>query len=195
MKYFKISFILCVISIVCALAIAGMNMLTSDTILKNEEAKELTACQAIFDDYDQDKSKILFVAKLSDESIQKVVLACDNSGNELGYLYTVYGKNSFGAIKLLVAIKNNTIYQVEFLENGQTVANVENHVRENYPMSEKNVVEINPWGSEEFVSVDALDEASLLALDTKCGGTYGAELVKSLVTLALNDSKEASKYE
>ncbi len=195
MKYLKISLVLCIISVICALAIGGMNELTKDTIAKNDANVELNACQEIFSDYDQFESKVLFEATSSDAEIQKVVLAKNSSGEELGYLYTVYGKNSFGAVKLLVAIKNNTIYQVEFLENGQSVSNVENHARENYPMSEKNVVEFNPWGSEETVKVDPLDEAALNGVDTKCGGTYGAELVKKLIIAALNDSKEASKYE
>lgn len=174
------------IALVCAALIACVNMFTSDMIAKNNAKTELETCQAIFSEYDADKSE---EKEVSGDTIIKKVLAKDASGNELGYLYTVTGKNSYGVITLMVAIKDNTVYQVEFLENGQSFAStVVSHVKENYPSSKDEVIYpfIKP---ADTPTVGALDEASVSGIDTVCGATYGAVLVKDLVNTALADAK------
>ena len=192
MKFVKISAVLCLISLVCAAFIAGMNMVTAKIISDNTIKKEIQTCQAIFEEYNQDNSLVI---ELTDENpaITKKVLAKDSEGNELGYLYTVTGKNSYGAITLMVAIKNNTVYQVEFLENGQSFAStVVSHVKEKYPSSKEETIVISPYGKEEEKEiVGTLDSETLSNINTSCGATFGAETVKELVTIALNDAKEA----
>ena len=185
-KNFIIASILGGIALVCALLIACVNMFTSGIIEKNNAKTELETCQAIFSEYDADKSEEKTV---SGDTIVKKVLAKDANGTELGYLYTVTGKNSYGAITLMVAIKDNTVYQVEFLENGQSFAStVTSHVKENYPSSKDEVVYpfIKPADRD---AVEALDENQLSQIDTACGATYGANLVKDLVNAALADAK------
>lgn len=185
-KNFLIAGILGGIALVCALMIAGVNMITSKIISDNALQTELETCQSIFSEYDGNQSEVI---EIDSDTITKKVLAKDENGNELGYLYTVTGKNSYGAITLMVAIKDNQVYQVEFLENGQSFAStVASYVKENYPSSKDEVIYpfIKP---EELPEVGTLDDTQLSGIDTACGATYGAELVKSLVSIALNDAK------
>ncbi len=185
-KNFIIAGILAGIALVCALMIAGVNMFTSKIIAENTAKDELATCKSIFDTYDETKSENVDV---SNKSITKKVLAKDSEGNELGYLYTVTGKNSYGVITLMVAIKEEKVYKVEFLENGQSFAStVVSHVKGNYPSSEEDVIYllIKP---EETQQVDSIGNQELIGIDTTCGATYGANLVKELVLIALNDAK------
>ena len=190
MKYFKISSVLCLISLVCAALIAGFNMLTEPIIKANSARAELEACQAIFADYNQENSTELDITGL-DSRITKKVLAKNDKGEELGYLYTVSGKNSYGVITLIVAIQNEEVYQVELLENGQSFADiVMSHLKSKYPSSKDNKVVIDPYNKPvDNPAVGSLDSNALAGIDTKCGATYGATLVKQLVTAALDDAK------
>ncbi len=167
MRYVKISGIIGLISLICALGIALVNSVTSPIIKDNAAKKELETCQSIFPNYDQDKSVIL--DDYTDSAITKKIHAFDKDGNEIGYLYVVEGKNAYGSISLMVAIADESVVSVEFLTNGQSYAStVADHVNKNYK--------------------DDLSAADLAGIDTSCGATYGAELVKKLVKSALNDA-------
>ena len=188
MKYFKISSILALIALFCALILAGMDLLTSPIVAKNNEQTEYDTIVSIFKDYDKDKSERL-EGPFDSSYIESKILAKDKDGNELGLVYTVNGKNAYGNIKLMVAIKDEEVYQVEFLENGQSFAStVDGHVSSNYPSSDKKSVEVG-FVSEKKKYEGTLDEDDILAIDVKCGATYGAKLVKELVSAALDDAK------
>lgn len=185
-KNFIIAAILGGIALVCAVAIAGMNMVTSSIIADNAAKNELETCQAIFADYDSEKSE---EKEASNSAIVKKVLAKDSSGNELGYLYTVTGKNSYGAITLMVAIKDDKVIQVEFLENGQSFAStVVSHVQSSYPSSPDETIHAG-FKPEAVEAIGALTGEEVDSIDTVCGATYGAVLIKDLVKIALNDAK------
>lgn len=188
--YLKISAILGAIALVCAAILAALNMLTSPIIAKNDEEKETKTIQAIYSDYDSEKSVSESIDGL-DSRITKKVTAKDSSDEVLGTLYTVSGKNAYGVITLMVAIsKNNTVYQVEFLENGQSFAGtVNSHVKSSYRSSKEEVYELNPYSTDEAASVGELTEKEVNDIDVKCGATYGATLVKELVNVALADAK------
>lgn len=184
-KNFLIAGILGGIALICALCIAGMNMITSKIIADNAAKTELETCKSIFSEYDADASAEIAV---EDSVITKKVVAKNASGEELGYLYTVTGKNSYGSITLMVAIKDNRVYQVEFLENGQSFAStVDSHVKGNYPSSEDSTVHFG-FQPDKTEAVDSLTGTELAGIDTACGATYGANLVKELVSAALNDA-------
>lgn len=186
LKNFKIAGILCAIALFCAVMIAGVNMLTEQIIADNNTQTELDTCKAIFSDYDQEKSEQL---EVDNDSIVKKVLAKDSSGNELGYLYTVSGKNAYGVITLMVAVKNNKVVQVEFLENGQSFAStVVDHVKKSYPSSEDSTLYL--WmAPEKLEPVSELTLEDVENINTSCGATYGADTIKELVKVALNDAK------
>ena len=170
--YFKISLVLASIALVCAAILAALNMLTSPIIEKNDKKKETETIQA-------------------NSAITKKIIAKDSSAKVLGTLYTVTGKNAYGTITLMVAIaENKTVYQVEFLENGQSFAStVKSHVKSSYPSSEDKVYELNPYSDNEAAKVDPLSGDDVNGIDVKCGATYGATLVKDLVNIALADAK------
>ncbi len=196
MKNFKISATLGAIALVCALLIALINMVTSPIIAANEEKTELETCQEIFADYDKDKSESKSGSDLSgkNSAIIKIIYAKDSSSNALGTIYKVTGKNAYGTITLMVGIDaSGSVCQVEFLENGQSFAStVNSHVLSNYPSSPSTDVHVGAYTPSNSGEIGALNEAAVDAIDVKCGATYGANLVKDLVKIALNDVKEAN---
>jgi hypothetical protein len=185
-NYLRISSVLGLIAAVCALLISGMYLLTSKTIKANEAALELKTCQAIFSSYDDNMKEEI---EVDSDKIIKKVLAKDSSGSELGYLYTVSGANSYGGITLMVAIDmEGKVLQVEFLSNGQSFAGtVEEHVKKNYPSSSDDVIYIG-IKPEAIEPVGSLTYDDVQKIDTVCGATFGADLVKELVNAALNDA-------
>ncbi len=189
-NYLKISVVLASIALVCALILASLNMLTSPIIAKNDEKKETETIQAIYENYDSSKSKVESIDGLN-SAITKKITAKDSSDKVLGTLYTVTGKNAYGTITLMVAIStNNTVHQVEFLENGQSFAStVNSHVKTNYHSSKEDVYELNPYSSGEEVVIGDLTDSQVGSIVVKCGATYGANLVKELVQIALTDAK------
>ena len=187
MKYLKISSILGAIALVCALILAAMNMLTSPVVAKNSEETELSTIVSIFSAYNKDKSEVV-AGPYSSDYIESKTIAKDSNGNTLGIIYVVNGKNAYGNIKLMVAIKDNKVYQVEFLENGQSFAStVDKHVHANYPSSEKKSVDVG-FTSDAQKFEGTLDEDDVANIDVACGATYGAKLVKELVNQALEDA-------
>lgn len=193
-NYLKISVILGSIALVCAIILAALNMLTSPVIAKNDAKKETETIQAIYKDYDSEKSQDV-TNTVTNSSITKKIIAKDKDGKLLGTLYIVTGKNAYGAITLMVAIaENNSVHQVEFLENGQSFAStVKSHVKSSYNSSKESVYELNPYSKNEQVEIGDLTQAEVSEIDVKCGATYGATLVKDLVNIALSDAKGGNK--
>ena len=194
-KNIIISVILGTIALFCALLIALVNMVTSPTIDTNNKQKELDTCQAIFEAYDSGESEELDISN-ADSRITKKILAKDSSGTTIGYLYTVSGKNAYGIITLMVAIKDDSVYQVEFLENGQSFSqNVENHVKNQYPSSETSDIHVGFYDDSQSevgsLSIDDVKELDLNNSDVTCGATFGAKLVQQLVLVALTDTRGA----
>lgn len=186
MKYLKISAVLASIALVCALIIAAMNLLTSPIIAKNNAESEQKTILSIYESYDQEKSQT-FDGPFGNY-IESKILAKDKDGNELGYVYKVSGKNAYGNISLMVAIKDGKVYQIEFLENGQSFAStVDKHVSENYPSSAKKSIELG-FSSEAKRFEGELSKEDVADIDVSCGATYGAKLVRELVNAALDDA-------
>ena len=173
-KNFKIAAILMIIAAVCGLAVSGMNKVTSRVIERNQAEKEAALFKEIFTQYDIDNSEII-VENLNNPAITKKVIAKDASGTLLGNVYTVSGKNSYGAVVLLVGINSEgKLVSIEFLENGQSYSSeVQAHVDSKY--------------------VSGLTLSDVSGIDTKCGATYGANTVKELVQIAFNDYNGGAK--
>ena len=173
-KNFKIAAILMIIAAVCGLAVSGMNKITSGVIERNQAEKEAALFIEIFSEYSIDNSEII-TEGLSSEAITKKVVAKDASGNLLGNIYTVSGKNSYGAIVLLVGISSEgKLVSIESLENGQSYSSeVQAHVDSKYSAG--------------------LTLSDINAIDTKCGATYGANTVKELVNVAFSDYNGGAK--
>lgn len=192
MKNIKISATLGLISLVCALLIALMNMVTKPIITTHDAETELNTCKEIFEDYD---SKESVEAKLDgkDDRIIKIIIANDSKGNQLGTIYKVSGKNAYGIITLMVGITaDNKVCKVEFIENGQSFAStVNDNVLKYYPSTPSTDVHIGAYSKGDTKEVGELE--TLDGVDVKCGATYGATLVKELVQVALNDAINNAK--
>ena len=159
--------ILMCICVCCALAISVVNTITSPIIVQNQIEKEAKLCRKIFVEFDEAKDQT--TEGFENDKIVKRVKAEDASDNVLGYIYTVSGKNSYGIITLLVGIDNNgNLVSVQFMENGQSFSSeTVNHVNTSY--------------------FDGMVLEDVNNVDTVCGATYAAKLVKELVTIAFED--------
>ena len=154
-NYFRISAVLGAITLVCAVILALMNMLTNPIIAKNNDKTKLETIQKIYEDYDSEKSKDYETSEIEalnlDERVFDIVRVNNSNGDLKGYVFTVGGKNAYGTITLMVAISKDTnnqnvVHQVEFLENGQSFAStVDEHVRSSYHTSEKNALVLDHY--------------------------------------------------
>ncbi len=199
-NYFRISAILGAITLVCAVVLALMNMLTSPIIAKNNDKTKLETIQKIYEDYDSEKSKDYEESEIEslglDGQVVDVIRVNNSNGELKGYVFTVSGKNAYGTITLMVAISkdtngNNVVHQVEFLENGQSFAStVDDHVRSSYHTSDKNALVLDPYSSDDKVKVgDLTSDQVKNDVKVECGATYGAKLVRSLVEAALQSAE------
>ena len=199
-NYFRISAVLGAITLVCAVVLALMNMLTSPIIANNNDKTKLETIQKIYSDYDSEKSKDYKTDEIIDldlaSEVVDVVRVNNSNGDLKGYVFTVSGKNAYGIISLMVAISkdtngNNVVHQVEFLENGQSFAStVDEHVRSSYHTSDKNALVLDPYSSGNKVVIGDLTEDQIPNDDqVQCGATYGAKLVRSLVEAALESAE------
>ena len=198
-NYFRIAAVLGAITLVCAVVLALMNMLTSPIIAKNNDKTKLETIQKIYEDYDSEKSKDYEESEIEslglDGQVVDVIRVNNSHGELKGYVFTVSGKNAYGTITLMVAISkdtngNNVVHQVEFLENGQSFAStVDDHVRSSYHTSDKNALVLDPYSSDDSVTVGDLTSDQVDDVVVECGATYGAKLVKQLVEVALQSAE------
>lgn len=187
-RYAYVSLVLGAIALVCAALIAGVYLLTNPFVLMNEENRIKDTYSKIFSEYYSNEE----LSFTEDEKgyIKKKVVAYDSNGNELGYIYMTYGKNSYGAISLMIGIVDDKVIDVEFLENTESFASTVNtYVKSNFPSSEESVIQINPYEENNEISIDDLSKDAVDLIDTRCGATFGATLVKSMVIAALDEAK------
>ncbi len=169
-KIFKISIVLMLVAGLSGALIVLVNMVTEPIIIENSIKQENSALAEIFDG-----ASFEVLDESGEAEIKKVTKATKND-EVVGYVYRLSGKNAYGIITLLVGVsKNGNVTKVVFLENGQSFASkVEEHVDATYQTGD--------------VSTSSID-----SVDTKCGATYGAKLVKALVSSALDHFKENFK--
>lgn len=190
-RYLYVSGILGAIALVCAVLIALMNMLTNPIIKKNNENKISETYTKIYSDYYSNEE--VDFTKDDKSYIKGKVKALDKDGNVLGYIYTTSGKNAYGEVSLMIGITDGNVVDVEFLTNTESFAStVSSHVKGNYPSSIDSVIEVNPYGSLDTIDIGYLSINEIEAIDIKCGATFGATLVKSMVLAALTEAKEGN---
>lgn len=190
-RYFYVSGILGGIALICAVLIALVNMLTKPIISNNSQAIIKETYTKIYSEYYSSEEK-----EYTNDSkgyIKNKLEAYDSNGNVLGYIYTTSGKNAYGEVSLMIGIKNDTVVDVEFLTNTESFAStVYSYVKENLPSSNESKIEINPYGKDDAIDVGSLSSSDIDSLDTKCGATYGASLVKAMVEACLEEAKEGN---
>lgn len=197
-NYFKVAGILGAIALICSALIALINMATSPIIQKNDEKTVEETYSVLYDKFQTKAVSKNDVEYASDSNgyITNKVEALDSSKNVVGYIYTVSGKNSYGGISLMVGIEKNgneyVVCDVEFLSNTESFAStVNSHLKSTYPSSKSTDIDLNPYGKNESVDVGSLNENGVNNVDVKCGATYGATLIKNMVSACLSEVKEA----
>ncbi|MDE5546870.1 MAG: hypothetical protein K2M84_01160 [Anaeroplasmataceae bacterium] len=174
-KYTITALILTLIAGVCAALIACINLFTAPIITKNNEAKKAKLCQEVFETYDASKSTTI-TEGFSSSSVKEVIVAYDEAGNFLGFIYTVDGSNAYGQIKLLLGITpESKLSGVRFITNGQSFSSeADKHLNTQYitDMTETDV-----------------DNLDLKKSDVTAGATYASKLIRSLVKAAFDDAK------
>lgn len=171
-KYILTSLTLGLISAGGALLIAGTNMITRDTIAKNEENKINNGILNLYKDYPN--PSISNDTDLSNEDYQYVnhiYYVNNNNGSNsyepIGYAFRTSGSNMYGKISLIVGFNDTkTFIGVSIITNEQTYAST---LVENY--------------------IDPLNSNDRSLEDVSCGATYGAKLVRDMV----NEASEAIK--
>ena len=165
-NYLKVALVLMMITSICAVLIALLNMWTAPIIEKNAYEKEQATLSVMYDN-------AVFTETEYDESyseIEKKFIAKEkNSENVLGYVYIVSGKNAYGMIRLMVKVENNKAVKIEVMDN-----------TESFKKKVNDFINAN-------VKANDLDIDSTNNLDVKCGATYGAKLVQNLVKIVLEE--------
>ncbi|MCR5113462.1 MAG: hypothetical protein K6A63_05950 [Acholeplasmatales bacterium] len=194
-KYLTISIILGTIALICAAILAALNLVTSPIIAKNSEATKKDTITTIysdcvaFDEYTSDELKEKYPNATIDSKIESLIIAYsdDAKTSTLGYIYTAKGSNAYGNIEIMAAVNDELgVVQVEFLENSQSYAStVASWLKVTYNTVGATVYEVG------FVSADGEDVGTVSKEDAKtvdvsCGATFGATLVRDLVTAAIN---------
>ena len=146
-----------------ALLIAGTNMLTRDSIKANE-IKAINSGLANIYETNSLKTSEATLDKGFEYVISAYYEVKDEADAPLGYAFKTEGSNAYGKISLIVGFDANYVYKgVAVVENGQSFA------------STLNKKYLNPLVKEG----KTIDE-----VDVSCGATYGAKLVRSMVTSA-----------
>lgn len=164
-QYLKVALVLMLIASICAVLIALLNTVTAPIIEKNAYDKEQNTLSVMFND-----ATFTEVEHGDYPEIEKKFIAKSNADDtELGYVYIVSGKNAYGMIRLMVAVKDNKAIKVEVMDNTESFKkNVNTFIDDKVKVNEL-----------------TLDDAN--NLDVKCGATYGAKLVQSLITIVLTE--------
>ena len=158
----KVGAILCAIGAGSAISIAGVNLLTVESIAKNKTSRILSALKEIYPDalsLDEEMTKVSspngYVS-----GYWGVALANENMID--AYVFQGEGKNSYGSITLLVGIETDgKLGTINLVTNSESYADVV---------------------QEKYVDVyNASDNKAAALEDTKCGATYAATLVKNIV--------------
>lgn len=174
-KGIKVGLTLSLISGGAAALIGVTNVLTAPIIENNASAKLRDSLGKVFEDI-ADVSKQTYEAVEVDAKATYITekYIVSDGANEVGKIYHVYGKNSYGSIELLVGIKKN--------ENNEAVLHkmVELSIDQSYKGT---LVE------NYFNPVNA---GTRSYEDSKCGASVGAGLIKSMVAECIDDANGVS---
>ena len=166
-QYLKVALVLTLIASICAVLIALLNTVTAPIIEKNAYEKEQNTLSVMFD------NAVFTETEYSSDypEIEKKFIAKDkNSEDVLGYVYIVSGKNAYGMVRLMVAVKDQKVIKVEVMDNTESFKKT-----------------VNTFINEK-VKANNLSSDDVEGLDVKCGATYGAKLVQNLVRIVLQEN-------
>lgn len=161
-KYLKVSLTLGLIAGGSALLIGLTNLVTADRIVQNQIKTENNGLSQVFSQENQEFSEVTLS---EDYSYVEKLWSVKSGETDLGYIYKTAGKNSYGNVTLLLGFDmTKTFTKMVVLENTETYGTT---LEDNYitPVNEK---------TKDFSEVS-------------CGATYGAKLIRDMVTEAKAD--------
>lgn len=166
-KYVLTAVTLGAIAGIGAALISTVNLITKDQIALNEKNKTLNGLTTIFG------NEATFSDEITIEGNYKYLISyfdASQNNQNIGRAYLTSGTNMYGKIKTLIGINgNNEVFYIYLVTNEQSISKFETGY------------------------VDPFNKGDIELDDTKCGATYGAELVKEMAKEAVNYSlgKEA----
>ena len=156
---FKVGGFLAGLCAILALAIAGGDLITRDIIAKNKLEKENSGLKKVFPN-----GQIGEAVEVRDGYLQKY-WTVKSGEEELGRVYSTFGKNAYGDVSLLVGVYSDfTLGNIVTLENTESYgATLEEGYLEPYAAA---------TNKEEAVE------------KVNCGATYGAKLCRDMILAA-----------
>ena len=149
---------------VLALAIAGGDLLTRETIAKNKAAKEESGLKKVFPGAVAENP-----TEINEGYLQKYWTVKNDEGI-LGRVYSTFGKNAYGNVGLLVGVYSDfTLGNIVTLENTESYGTT---LEDGY---------LDPYAKAE-------DKEAVVDQVT-CGATYGAKLCRDMIRAAQNHYK------
>jgi len=116
---FRYTFVLAIVSIVCGLAIGGVNYATEGRIQQNIIDNKVEAYNLVLPEH---KTYEEVNVEGDPASIISKVIGKDADGLTIGYIYEVYATNKFGYMRIIISVNNSgTIKGAEFIEINQTL--------------------------------------------------------------------------
>ncbi len=177
-KFITIGLILGGMSAVAAGILGGVNLLTKKTIEDNDKKTSDVALNKVLEKVFSDATSHSDDPKKINSEEYNYVLkeyeAYREDKSVLGYVYYTSGKNAYGSISLMVGIRDERIANYVVVTNTQSYATT---LEENY---------IGKFLADP-------DNVDFDSIDTHCGATYGATLVKNMCDQALSYSKSVTK--
>ena len=171
-KYVVTAITLGLIAAASAGLVAGANLLTREKIKQNEIEKINNGMSNIFG-----KTELKYTEKSASEAglsgykyVQTLYTVKDNTDTLVGYALKTSGSNMYGKITLIVGVDktNYSFVKLSVVVNEQTYAST---LVDNY---------INPLNDGGNID------------DVSCGATYGAKLVREMVTEATTAASQAT---
>ena len=160
-SYLKVGLILALIAAVCGISISLLNTVTAPIIEENAYKKEQETLSLIYKNAEFKKWDI----EIRDKAIEKIYTAYVD-GKKVGDVYVVSGKNAYGKIQLMIGLNNGYVTNIVITTNTQSFGKLVNQY-------------------VDRLNDQTITNTNISNIDVKCGATYGAKLVRSLIETAL----------
>lgn len=114
------TFVLAVVSIACGIVIGGVNAITAPIIEANLLEAKIESFEEVLKGIDSFED--LEVTEDYPNSVLSIAKGFDQSDEVLGYIYEVYGTNSYGSMTVVISVdENGEILGAQFLTIEQTL--------------------------------------------------------------------------
>lgn len=174
-KYIVASVTLGVIAMASGLLIGGANIITKDSIKKNQEKKIASGISEIY-------GKNALISKKIDvkadtfanvyKTVEQYYEVSDKDNNKQGYAFRTNGSNAYGKITLIVGFDETThaFKGISIVVDEQTY---------------------NTTLEDNYISL--INKGERDVEDVKCGATFGAKLVREMINEATSAAQELWK--